>query len=37
MSECVQICEIVMEEKYVVEIDNQVVLVNEVGENVIHK
>ena len=32
-----QVCEIVMKEKYIVKVDDQVVLINEVGEYVIHK
>ena len=32
-----QVCEVVMEEEYVIEIDDQIILVNEVGENIIHK
>ena len=32
-----QVCEVVMEEEYVIEIDDQMILVNEVGENIIHK
>ena len=32
-----QVCEIVVKEEYVVEVDDEVVLVNEVGKDVIHE